>query len=527
MKRVAFALACGWLAGSTSAVAAQEPGRAVRPRTAYEDLQLFSQVLNQLRTNHPDSLDSHTLIMAAIQGMVRSADPHSFVIQAVRLSPEREAQYAAGKLLPVPVAFDFSSGAPIVVSVASGSSARRSDILPGDVLVAIEGQPVVAESAFELEVTLAGPKGSTVELAFEREREDGSVTTLVRTVRREKVDEETAVPVATMLDGEAGYVRVTTFMGDKVADDLHQALERLEGAGMRRLVLDLRDNGGGSIDEAARVAGEFLPEGRIVYTATGRKAAVVDTGRVKRAFWKEAKKYPIVVLVNEGTASASELVTGALQDHDRALVVGRPTFGKSLMMRGFPLTDGSMIVLVIGHVRTPCGRVVQREYRRIRRSDYFRLAAADRDTAGRPACRTSNGRTVYGGGGIYPDVVVPRTPAGPRWLRDAQELQVVLQFAGAQASAPGMPPTLEGWLSTLTLPADAPARFRAAAARQGITVPTDAESDALLQRVLLEAVAAARWGEAGGYGVSARLDPAIRDAVRHFPAAAALPGTPH
>src|SRR3982750_232022 len=155
---------------------------------------------------------------------------------------------------------------------------------------------------------------------------------------------------------------------------------------------------GARVAEAAHGAGEFLPRGAIVYTSEGRKPEITDTGRVKRSFFRSERRYPIVVMVNAGTASASELVAGALQDHDRALIVGRPTFGKSLLMRGFPMSDGSLLMLVVGPVRSPCGRVVQRQYRSITRRGYYRMARADRDTTGRPSCKTDAGRTVYGGG---------------------------------------------------------------------------------------------------------------------------------
>ena len=201
---------------------------------------------------------------------------------------------------------------------------------------------------------------------------------------------------------------------------------------MHRLVLDLRDNGGGSIQQAAQVAGEFLPAGALVYSTEGRKADAVSEGRVSRSFWRRERRYPIVLMVNEGTASASELVAGALQDHDRALIVGRPTFGKALMMGTFPLTDGSVFVLVIGHVKTPCGRVVQRQYQSITRRDYYRLAIAERDTAGRPSCKTDGGRTVYGGGGIYPDVMVGARDPVPLWLARAREQQFQHDKVGQQ-----------------------------------------------------------------------------------------------
>ena len=487
----------------------------VLKRSAYEDLQMFGQVLNQIRVNHPDSVDVHELFMAAVRGMIHAADPHSYVITSMRIEPGKEAAMRDGKLHPVPLTFAYAGDAPIVVSVAAGTAARQLDILPGDELVAIDGAPVTATSAEELDIVLGGPKKSTVALTFERRRSDGTLVQLERTVRRESFDADTAVPVAVMMDSSTGYVRVTTFMGERVADDLHAALERLEKGGMKRLVLDLRDNGGGSVAEAARVAGEFLPRGAIVYTASGRKADITDTGRVQRSFWRSERHYPIVVMVNAGTASASELVAGALQDHDRAIVAGRPTFGKSLLMRGFPMSDGSVLVLVIGQVRTPCGRVVQRQYRSISRRDYYRLARAERDTAGRPTCRTDAGRVAYGGGGIYPDLRLADPPALPRWAVRAEEQQLPLAWSGGYVEAHAASLTsLDAFAATGALPAPALADFRAFAARQGVEIPAD--GDAPLQSLLLESVAQAKWGTEGALRVAAAHDAAVRQAIGAF-----------
>jgi carboxyl-terminal processing protease len=498
-------------------LAGAQPAAPVRARTAYEDLQLFGQVLNQIRVNHPDSVDTHALLMAAIEGMVHAADPHSYVVPALRLAPGKEQQLREGKLVPVPIDFTFVGGAPVVASVAAGTAASRLDILPGDELVAVDGGPVTARSAAELDVALAGAKGSDVALALERRRQDGTLARLERRVRRERGGETTAVPVATMLDSATGYVRVTTFMGERVADELHDALGTLEKRGMSRLVLDLRDNGGGSVAEAARVAGEFLPKGAVVYTSAGRKAEMTDTGRVSRSFWRSERRYPIVVLIDGGTASASELVAGALQDHDRAVIVGRPSFGKALLMRGFPLADGSMIVLTVGQVRTPCGRVVQREYREISRRDYYRLARADRDTAGRPSCRTAGGRTVYGGGGIFPDVVLGEAESRPVWAARVAEQAVVLSWVGGYVEARAASlASLDALLRAPSLDAASLADFRAFAALQGVTVPAGADADRALQRLLVPAVAAAKWGEAGWYRADALLDPQIGAAVRAF-----------
>ncbi len=525
MKRTLAAAAA--LALAAAPLAAQDdPGRAVRPRTTYEDLQMFSQVLNQIRVNHPDSIDTHELFMAAIQGMVHAADPHSFVIQAARLSPEKQREYRAGRMYPVPIDFRFVGDQPVVASVGAGSEAARQDILPGDVLVSIDGRPVQAESPFELDVTLAGAKNSTVRLRFERERVDGSIVELDRVVKRERVEEGTAVPTSFMLDGTTGYVRVTTFANEKAAEDLHAALVALERQGMQRLVLDLRDNGGGMVDEAARVASEFLPSGAVIYSASGRKAEIAKTQRVTHSFLSPGgRQYPVVLLVDGGTASASEIVAGALQDHDRALVVGRPTFGKSLLMQGFPMTDGSIIELVIGHVSTPCGRVIQRQYRGMARGEYFRLAHAARDTAGRPSCRTDRGRTVYGGGGIYPDVVLEENEGAPLWLARLYEDDVVTRWMNAWLAAhPDGLGTMEAFAASPVLPAGALADFRAFAQRQGLPVPDGADADARLQRSLAAALAGTKWGAPGYYRVRAVLDPQVRQAVAQFPRAAQILG---
>ena len=486
----------------------------VKPRTVAEDLMMFSQIFNQLRVNHPDSLDGHKLVMAAITGMVQAADPHSYVITSYRLQPAKEKLRRDGKLVPVPVAFTYVGGAPVVVGVVPGSAAADADILPGDELVAVDGAPVAAESEMELELTLAGERRSSVALTLERRRGDGSLATLQRTVARERTDEITAVPAAMMLDGTTGYVRVTAFENEKVADDVHDALGRLEKAGMTRLVLDLRDNPGGIVSEAAKVAGEFLPKGTLLYTQSGRKKEVTDTGRVERSFWSHEKRYPMVLLVNEGSASASELVAGALQDHDRALLVGRPTFGKSLLMQGFPLADGSVMMLVIGRVRTPCGRVVQREYHDLTTREYYRQARAQRDTAGRPSCRTDGGRVVYGGGGVVPDVRLDDREPAPVWLARLDELQLPLQWAGAHVTEQAAAyPSLDALTAAPALAPGALASFRAFAQAQGSTVPDGADADRLLERRLLLRVAATKWGAEGYYRLAARLDPEV-DAAR-------------
>jgi carboxyl-terminal processing protease len=510
-------LAAAGVAVLLPAAFAQDSTRVVRKRTMYEDLQLFSQVLNQLRVNHPDSLDSHKLIMSAIRGMVSAADPHSWVYAYYQLTPEKEKAYRERKMHPVPVNFGMVEGAPVVISVAPGTDAARSDILRGDELIAVDGKPVPWASAGELEIALAGAKNSKVRLTLERRRLDGTRVQLDREVKREWPGEESAVVASFLLDPTTGYVRLISFGSDKVADDLHDALSRLEQEGMKRLILDLRDNGGGLVGEAAKVAGEFLPKGALIYTQQGRKEEVSDTGRVGRSFWSREKRYPMVVMVNDGTASASELVAGALQDHDRALIVGRPSFGKSLLMQGFPLTDGSVVMLVVGHVRTPCGRVIQRRYHGLTRRDYYRLAGVDRDTVGRPSCKTTSGRVVYGGGGIYPDIVFPEADPEPLWLARVHEERLDLKWiAGHVTAAAGAYASLDALAASGKAAQGTVADFRRFAVEQGVTVPEGAEADARLERAIVRWVALAKWGDAGFYRLAAVQSDDVKHAVNAF-----------
>ena len=427
----------------------------------------------------------------------------------------------SGKLVPVGVGFSFYDASPVVTSLAPGSAASKADILIGDELIAIAGQPVSATNEFELEMTLAGPPGSSVVVTFERERVDGSLVQLERTLKRERLEDATAVPAAFMLDAASGtgYVRITSFMSDKVADDLHDALGQLEKRGMKRLVLDLRDNGGGSVSEAAHVAGEFLPKGTVVYTSEGRKKEVTDTGRVGRSFWSHERRYPIVLMINSGSASASELVAGALQDHDRALVVGRPSFGKSLIMFPFPLADGSTFMMVAGHMKTPCGRVIQRQYRGLTTHEYHRRAGlVDSTGAGRPACRTDGGRVVYGGGGIYPDVLFPEPARAPLWLARVREEALLYKWVGGHVSAAGATayPSLDALAANPVPAAGAVAAFRQYATAEGVEVPTDSTADAMLGREIVRMVAEAKWGDAGYYRILAALDPGVTSAVAAF-----------
>ena len=485
-------------------------------RPMYEDMRMFSQVLNQIRINHPDSLNTHDLLMAAIQGMVSAADPHSYVMPAYRLSAEREELLRRGELYPIPIEFAYLADAPIVVSVHPGTEAAELGILLGDELVAIDDLPVSAESAAELEIILEGKKNSRVQLTFLRRRLDGSDVVLTRRVKREKVEDTPSVGAALMLDDLTGYIRLLHFDNENVGSEFRDSLNSLDLEGMQRLILDLRDNSGGLVREAASVASEFLPDNAIIYTAQGRKQEVNDTVRVERdAEWAE-RDFQLVVLVNNSTVSAAELVTGALQDHDRALIIGRPTFGKSLLMRGFPMTDGSAIVLVVGHLLTPCGRTIQRDYHGVRQYDYRRLAGALQDTVGRPSCETANGRTVYGGGGIYPDVMLDPPSVTPDWYLPIQDRDLILGWVGRYLADSTFSTTSAEIFAEEGLPEAAVENFIAYAESQGVFIPEDSEARDGLANNLMWNVLWGRWGAAGYYPILARRSRDVQAALKQF-----------
>ena len=193
-------------------------------------------------------------------------------------------------------------------------------------------------------------------------------------------------------------------------------------------------------------------------------------------------------------------------------------------MRGFPMSDGSVLVLVIGQVRTPCGRVVQREYHMISRHEYYRLARTDRDTVGRPSCRTDAGRVAYGGGGIYPDILLNDRPPTPRWLARINEQQLILAWSGSYVDAGRVTGELESFAKSGPLPASAVSDFVAFAGKQGVEVPSDA--NAVLEPELRRAVAYAKWGTEGAYRADAAVDNALQQAMLAFAEANKLQGSP-
>jgi len=398
-------LACCALLGSfiSNKVVAQS---ASDESTLRDSLHQFTDVYTLVEQNYAEPLDQDKIDKAiydgAIPGMLHALDPHSNFYDPKAYAQMREDQH--GKYYGVGMSIaqqPNKSGVIHVVVLApfEGTPAFKAGIRPGDVILSIDGQSADGKDSAAIASMLKGPRGTHVSVAMQREGHDAPLTfDLVRDeIPRYSVD------LAFLLKPGVGYIHITNFM-ETTSRELGDALDNFQTTGpLHGLVLDLRNNPGGLLNEAVNVSDKFLKEGQIVVSQHGR--AFPD--QVYRAAHGEAgtDKYPIVVLVNRNTASAAEIVSGALQDHDRALIAGETTFGKGLVQTVFNVSENTGLALTTYHYYTPSGRLIQRDYDGISAYDYFfvRDDAKKADKSNLEVKLTDSGRTVYGGGGITPD----------------------------------------------------------------------------------------------------------------------------
>ncbi|TMQ49682.1 MAG: S41 family peptidase [Candidatus Eisenbacteria bacterium] len=367
-------------------------------------LDLFTQVLYLVQNHYVDPPDNEKLIKGAIDGMLRTLDPHTVYLpeqRAQRMDEQFQGEYSG-----IGVQFEIRDGVITVISPLEGTPSFRLGIRAGDQIVEIDGKPVPKtvnnDDVFKM---LRGPAGSTVQVAIAREDEPEP---LRFNIERAKIPIE-SVPYSYMIRPGIGYVRIIRFSAT-TGDELERALSTLKGQGMKSLLVDLRSNSGGLLTQAVDVLDQFVPADRLlVYTRGRNPSANSDYKSTER---NKIADVPIVVLIDHGSASASEIVAGAIQDLDRGLVAGTNSFGKGLVQNQLRLSDGSKLLLTIAKYYTPSGRLIQRDYTKFNdRDEYARDAEradvpSDSVLATRPKFKTAGGRTVYGGGGIYPDVVL-------------------------------------------------------------------------------------------------------------------------
>ena len=373
----------------------------------------FDEALKLVQEQYVDGkkLNFNEVFKSSIIGMLRSLDPHSNYYDREEFdelkTDQRSEYFGIGASIQTYVHGD--QGDTYITATFDNSPAGRAGLRYGDKIVEVDGVKMAGKSSLEVRDKIRGPRGSSVRLTLERAADR----------RVEKIDivrdavPQPSIPDSYMLKPGVGYIDMTRGFNYTTTDELLDAIDRLHGKGMTSLVLDLRNNPGGFLDQAIHVAEVFLRSGQLILTQKGRNGFRDNTYESRN---NAPDMTPLVILINENTASASEIVAGAMQDHDRALIVGQTSFGKGLVQSIIPLEYGAGLTLTSAKYFTPSGRLIQRDYSNGGFYDYYTHGAG----VGRepkepskpvgPETKTDTGRAVYGGGGISPDESIgPRT----------------------------------------------------------------------------------------------------------------------
>ncbi len=368
--------------------------------TLLSEMRRLTAVMNLINSTYVEKPDLNRLSEGAIEGMLKRLDPHSIYIPSAE--HERLAELDIGEFEGIGISFVIQNELITVIAPIIGTPAERLGIRSGDRIIEIDGVSAYGITNDEVFKKLRGPKGTTVQVKVLRE---GIPEPLDFTIVRDNIPIH-SVWTSFMLDDSTGYILVNQFTANTTSD-LEAALDRLEAAGMTRLVLDLRNNQGGRLSQAVAVADMFIPGGQVIVSRRGRLSAEDSTYRSTDPVTH--RLFDLIVLINSGSASASEIVAGAVQDLDRGLIVGQNSFGKGLVQKEVSFKDGGVIRLSTAHWFTPSGRLVQRPYDK-GRGEYYAVRYRDPEevpTDGeREVFKTLGGRSVYASSGVAPDVEV-------------------------------------------------------------------------------------------------------------------------
>jgi carboxyl-terminal processing protease len=488
-------------------------GRRVAAQASYEQLQAFSGVLNQIRLNYVDSVTYAELVHAAVDGVLESLDPHSRFVS--RADAEKDGAYAAGQLAGTGIYLEDVDGSATVLTVIPGSPAATVGVLAGDRLLAVNDTSVAGLRSEVIQRRLRGERGKKVRLELER----GPLLSpqSLRLSMRYDFIEPKSVGTVRMLDASTGYINLFEF-NEKGNVEMDAALGRMKSQGAKRVVLDLRGNPGGLVFSAVEIASLFFKKGTLVFRTEGRiHNASRDFVTDKDGPFSDM---PLLVLVDRGSASAAEALAASLQDHDRALVLGRRTFGKALVQQYFPVPpQGDGVWLTIGRVVTPSGRIIQRAYHGLKTEQYYSFAGrsgADQDTL--KTYRTDNGRQVRGGGGVMPDVPLPEPTLLPPWFFAASDSGFDTAISDSLAATLPKDPTArlkwfnapDSWQEQLVRPF-----LDRVQVRLQVTVQPDSAVTARLGRILAYRATKVRWGDDAAQEFYLLTNPDIRAALNY------------
>ena len=365
---------------------------------------VFNQIIQYVNEYYYEDVDMDKIWNGAFHGFMEKLDPHSVYIPPKK--QEEIDEIFRGEFQGIGIEFDVLEGYITVIAPVADSPSERVGLHPGDRIIEIDGEDAYGITKDEVIKTLRGPKGTSVDLKIARIGAEPFDVIIIR-----DVIPIYSVRASLMLDEQTGYIWLTRFTATS-SEEIRNALKKLDDNGMKRLVLDLRNNSGGFLEQAAEIANMFIAtRDTLVYTM-GKHNNTNEVFLAKPS--KGREDFPLIILLNRGSASASEIVAGAVQDLDRGLIVGETSFGKGLVQRQFGLRDGSAIRVTIARYFTPSGRLIQRPFEDGNTRQYYaelyeqnREAIIDSLKELRPKFKTRNGRTVYGGGGITPDEFIP------------------------------------------------------------------------------------------------------------------------
>lgn len=392
----------------------------------------LNNLLHIINDQYVDTVNVNDLVEKAMPKILAELDPHSVYI------PAKDAEMASddlkGSFYGIGIEFVINNDTILVQNVLPAGPAHKAGLLAGDKIVRIDGKTFVGKECTSEEAMrrLKGPNESTVTVGIKRY---GAKDIKDITITRGEVKTK-SVTATYMLDEKTGYMRIKNF-GEQTYAEMLVALAELAQEGFDNLVIDLRDNTGGYLESAVQMANEFLPKDRLIVYTEGRKSARQNYKSDGRGSYQHM---PMVVLINENSASASEIFAGAMQDNDRATIVGRRSFGKGLVQQQIAFPDGSMVRLTIARYYTPSGRCIQKPYsagdneeyeldikERYQHGEFFSKDSIKHDG---PAYHTIGGRTVYGGGGITPDIFIAEDSTGvTSYYRKAVMTGLIMQFA--------------------------------------------------------------------------------------------------
>jgi carboxyl-terminal processing protease len=479
-----------------------------------------------LEQSYYKPLEEEALAVASIKGTLDTLDPHSYFLDPSSSSRMREDY--TGKYFGVGLQIQKQGDNIVVISPIEGGPSYRLGILPGDVISRIDGESTVPISSYDAMQKLRGEKGTKVTMTIVRE---GAEKPFELTITREEIP-LLSVPYAFLLDDHIGYVYMRNF-GEETPRELDDALAKLTGQGMTSLILDLRLNTGGALIPSVEISDLFLPKGALIVSMKGRNPSY---DREFTAFADDQyEKLPLVILIDQGTASASEIVSGAVMDHDRGLIVGEDSWGKGLVQTVFPLAPNMAVALTVAKYMTPSGRSIQRDYTNL--DEYLMSKRAPEDS--REVRYTEHGRKVLGQGGITPDYAVNsllkpitgRLRLSGAFFSYARKLVLHQTDLGRKLVFPQEPketgPAAAGKIqigTAFVVNADVVADFRKYLKTRQTEVDETAfqEAEPEIRRELEREIAGAIWGVDAGVKVSRETDPVVLKAIEVMPEAARL-----